>query len=128
MGLVRVTALKDFRNTGLSTTDQTTGYQLGAPSTGTRVYFGMHLTSASLGTTQRILAMSIQSATASGFGSPSTRAQFTMSTVHGAEWATPVGGLSTEHTWWRAVWSLTTAVTTGGIWKGLVYMGFRRNA
>lgn len=125
MALVRITALKDFRNTGLSTTDQTTAYQLGALTTGQKVYAGLHLTSASLGTTARMLVFSIQSATASGFGSPTTRAQFTRSTEHGAEWATPAGGLSTEHSWWRAVWTLSTAASTGGVWKGLVYMGIK---
>lgn len=125
MALVRISALKDFRDTGLSTTDQTTAHQIGALTTGQKMYAGLHLTSASLGTTARMLVMSVQSATASGFGSPSTRAQFVLSTDKGAEWATPVGELSTEHSWWRAVWTLTTAVSTGGVWKGLVYMGIK---
>lgn len=125
MSLVRATALKDFRNTGLSTTDVTTGYQLGALTTGQRFYAGLHLTSASLGTTARMLAMVIQSATASGFGSPVARATFGLSTGQGAEWAAPAGGLSTEHSWWRASWTLSTGVSTGGTWKGLTWMGIK---
>jgi hypothetical protein len=127
MALVRITALKDFRTAaaGLSVTDVSTGYQLGALTTGQKLYAGLHLTSASLGTTARMLAMSVQSATASAFGAPTTRAQFVLSTLQGAEWATPVGGLSTDHSWWRASWTLTTAVSTGGLWKGLVWMGIK---
>lgn len=125
MALVRMSALKDFRDTGLSTTDVTTGHQLGALSSGQKVYAAVHLTSASLGTTARMLVMTVQSATASGFGSPTARASFALSTLAGAEWATPVGGLSTEHSWWRASWALSTAASTGGVWKGLVEVGFK---
>lgn len=125
MALVRVTALKDFRGTALSTTDVSTAHQVGALTTGQKFYAGLHLTSASLGTTARMLLMSVQSATASGFGSPTTRASFSISTSEGAEWATPVGSLSTEITWWRASWTLSTAASTGGTWRGLVYMGIK---
>lgn len=125
MALVRAQALKDFRGTGLSTTDVTTAYQLGALTTGQQAYAAFHLTSASLGTTARVLVMTIQSATASGFGSPSTRFTFGLSTVIGGEWGTPVGALSTEHSWWRAVYTMSTAASTGGAWKGLVWMGIR---
>ncbi len=125
MALVQMSALKDFRATALSTTDNGTAFQMGAPTSGQKLYAGLHLTSASLGTTARMLAMLIQSATASGFGSPATRVTFTRSTVLGAEWGTPVGSLSTEHTWWRAQWTLSTAASTGGTWKGLAWMGFK---
>ena len=99
---------------------------MGQMSSGERMYAALHLTSASLGTTARMLSMIIQSATASGFGSPATRATFTLSTVHDAEWATPVTQSaigSTENLWWRANWTLSTAATTDGTWKGLVYVG-----
>lgn len=125
MALVRVTALKDFRANALSTTDVSTGYQLGALTTGQFIYGGLHLTSASLGTTARVLVPVIQSATASGFGTPVDRITFSRSTAPGAEWGTRAGGLSTEHSWWRLKWTLTTAVSTGGTWKGLAYMGIR---
>ena len=85
MALVRVTALKDFRANALSTTDVSTGHQLGALTTGQFVYGGLHLTSASLGTTARMFDAVIQSATASGFGSPSNRITFLRSTAAGAE-------------------------------------------
>ena len=125
MAMVRLTALKNFQTAGLSTTDVTTGYQLGALTTGQSVYGVFHLTSASLGTTARMFVPVIQSATASGFGSPSARITFSLSTAAGGEWGTPVGGLSTEHSWWRLSWTLTTAVSTGGVWKGLIGMGIK---
>lgn len=124
MALVRLIALKDFTATALSTTAVTTGYQLGALTTQQKVYGALHLTSG-YGTTDRVLAMTIQSATASAFGSPATRITFTRSTAEGAEWGTPVGGLSTEHSWWRASWTMSTTASTGGTWKGLVGVGIR---
>lgn len=125
MALVRGTALKNFLDTALSTTDVSTGYQLGAATTGQKAYGALHLTEATLGTTARVLSMVIQSATASGFGSPANRITFTLSTARGAEYGTPVGALSTEHSWWRASWTLSTAASTGGTWKGLVEMGIK---
>lgn len=125
MALVRAFAVKDFRTNALSTSDATTPYNLGALSSGQSLYAALHLTAATLGTTARMLALTIQSASNSGFGTPATRATFTRSTAIGGEWATPAGGFSTEHKWWRASWTLSTAVTTGGAWKGLVSIGIR---
>lgn len=122
MALIRATPLKDFRATSLSTTDVTTGYQLGALTTGQKAYAALHLTSVSTG---RSLVMIIQSATASGFGSPATRFTFALSSARGSTWGTPVTGLSTEHKWWRGSWTLSTAASTAGTWTGLVYMGIR---
>jgi hypothetical protein len=125
MSLIKAVPLKNFLSNSLSTTAVSTAYEVGAATTGQKAYFGMHLTSASLGTTARVLVMTVQSATASGFGSPTTRATFTLSTQIGGQWGTPVGALSTEHKWWRTSWTLSTAASTGGTWKGLVYMGIR---
>lgn len=126
MALARMTALKDFRVTALSTTAVTTGYQLGALTTGQRLYMAMHLTSASLGTTARMLLMAIQSATASGFGAPTTQGSFLLSSAQGGEVIPPVSNLSTEHSWFRASWTLSTGVSTGGTWKGLVEVGIKQ--
>ena len=125
MALVRVSALKDFRATALSTTDVSTGYQFDGLTTGQKAYAGLHLTSVDGGTTARVISMRLQSATASGFGSPTTQFEFTRSTAVGAEWGTPVGSISTEHTWWRAKYDMSTAASTAGTWKGLVYFGVR---
>lgn len=124
MALVRMAALKNFSGTALSTTAVSTGYNLGALTTQQSAYAALHLTSGFASTT-RMLVMTIQSATASGFGAPSTRFTFSRSTAEGAEWGTPVTNLSTEHKWWRASWTLSTAGTTNGTWAGLVEMGIK---
>lgn len=126
MALIRISVLKDFRATALSTTDVSTGYSLGTSNDATkRLYAGLHLTSASLGTTARMLVMTLQNASSSGFGAITTANTFALSTAQGAEWMPPtaVGSLSTDKPWWRASWALSTAASTGGTWKGLVYMG-----
>lgn len=133
MALIRALVLKDFRASALSSGDASTAYQFGALTSGQQLYAGLHLTSVlgtgagNIGTTVRTLGLTIQSATASGFGSPTTQiATLTRSTVEGAQWATPVGGLSTEHSWFRALWQASTAGSTGAVsWKGLVYMGIK---
>ncbi len=128
MALVRMIPLKDFTATALSSGAVTTGYNLGALTTQQKAYAALHLTSG-YNSTDRTLNMTIQSATASAFGAPSTRFTFTRTTREGAEWGTPVGGLSTEHKWWRAVWTASTggstSTSTSGTWKGLVEMGIR---
>lgn len=124
MALIRATPLKNFLTNRLSTTDVSTGYQLGAVTTGQKVYGALHVTSG-FGSTDRVMVMKIQSATASGFGAPADRITFALSTQHGSSWGTPVGGLSTEHSWWRASWTMSTAASTGGTWKGLVYVSIR---
>lgn len=125
MALVRITALKDFRNTALSTTDVSTGFNLGTTSAvNNKIYAGLHLTSASLGTTARVLAMTLQSASSSGFGAQTAVASFALSTVQGAEWAVPVV-LSTDRPWYRASWVMSTTASTGGTWKGLTWVGIK---
>lgn len=125
MALLRAVPLKDFRTNALSTTAAGTAFSTVAPVAGQSFYGGLHLTCATLGTTARMLVMLIQSASSSGFGAPTTRATFALSTGVGAEWATPVASPSTDQPWWRASWTLSTAVSTGGTWKGLVWMGLR---
>lgn len=124
MALVRITALKDFRATALSTTDVSTGAQLGGLSTGQLLYGALHLTAGSL-TTSRELAVAIQSATSSAFGSPVSRISFTLSTVAGSQWGTPIGNFSTDHSWFRASWTLSTANSTAGTWTGHIWAGIR---
>jgi hypothetical protein len=124
MALVRVAALKDFRTGALSTSDVTTGYQLGPLTAAQKLYAGLHLTVASLGTTARMLAMSIQAASSSGFSVVTTAAQFALSTAQGAEWGVP-SSLSTDLSWFRASWTLSTGTSTGGTWKGIVWAGIK---
>lgn len=131
MAMIRAIALKDFRTNALSTTDNSTAFQLGAVTTGQNVYGAMHLTSA-YGSTDRVISMAIQSATASGFPTPVTRITFSTaspqpaySTVANGSWGQPAGNFSTDHTWWRASWIMSTTASTNGSWKGLVEMGIR---
>lgn len=125
MALVQITALKDFRASALSTTANGTAFSTVPPESGQKFYAGLHLTSVSLGTTNRMFIGTVQAASSSGFASPTTLATFSLSTAVGAEWATPVSSLSTDRPWSRFTWTLSTAVTTGGTWKGLAWMGFR---
>jgi hypothetical protein len=124
MALVGVTALKDFRTNGLSTSDVSTGVQLGPLTATQKLYAGLALTAASLGTTARMLLMSIQAASSSGFGAASTPTQFALSTAQGAEWGVPVP-VSTDLPWFRASWTLSTGSSTGGSWKGIVFAGIK---
>lgn len=124
MALVRVTSLKDFQATALSTTDVTTAYQLGALTTGQKIYGVLHLTSG-YSSTARVAVFTIQTATASAFGSPTTQISFSRSTAQGAEWGTPIGSISTEHTWFRGRWVMTTTASTAGTWKGVLETGVR---
>jgi hypothetical protein len=124
MALIRATALKDFRVNPLTTTDVSTGYQVGQVGAGQKLYGGFHLTQASTG---RPLVMSVQGATASGFGSPTTIFNFALSSARGSTWGScSTGGLaSTELKWWRLSWSLSTAASTAGSWNGIGYIGIR---
>ena len=124
MPLVRASPLKDFRATALSTTDNSTAYALGTPlATGEKLYGALHLTAVS---TARVLVMKIQSATASGFATPTDRITFTLTSEVGSTWGAPLSNVSTNAGWWRASWTLSTVgLTTGGTWKGLVWTGIR---
>ncbi len=122
MALVRVTPIKDFRATALSTTDLSTGYQLGALTTGQKLYGGLHLMQAA--STARPLVMTVQGATSSAFGSLTTALAFTLSSAIGGELLN-VGALSTELKWWRLRWLLATTASTAGSVKGLGYLGIR---
>lgn len=129
MALVRAIPLMDFRATALSTTGVSTGYSF-PPSTSTGatqaqlVYGGLHLSSGFASTT-RIMSMVIQSASSSGFTAATARITFTLSTATpNAQWGTPAAQ-STDQPWWRASWTLSTATTTSGTWKGLVHFGQR---
>jgi hypothetical protein len=123
MSLVRVVPLKEFLTSALSTTANGTAFQAGPLSTGQRLYAGLHLTSVSTG---RALAVKVQSATSSSFGSPTDQFTFALSSARGSTWGTPLSNLSTDHAWFRASWTLSTAGgSTAGSWTGLVYMGVK---
>ena len=123
MALVRAVPLVDFRSAAKSTTDVSTGYNVGAAVAGQLVYGSLHLTSG-FNSTARVMSMAIQSASSSGFGAAVTRISFTLSTAQGGQWGTP-GTPSTDHQWWRTSWTMSTAASTGGTWKAFVSMGLK---
>ena len=125
-GLVRAIPLKNFLVTAISTTANGTAFDLGQVSSSQSLYGALHLMTAA--STARALSMTIQSATSSGFTTPTTRITFTLSSARGSTWALPVSGLSTDPKFWRAAWTLSTAISTEGAPTGLVWMGIENTA
>lgn len=125
MALVRAIPLVNALTAALSTSDVSTGYNF-APSTVSpqKVYAALHLSSGFI-TTGRMLSIVIQSASSSGFpAGVANRVTFTLSTVQGAQWGTPAA-VSTDQPWWRASWTMSTALSTGGTWKFLTHFGLK---
>ncbi len=123
--IVRVTPLKDFRATALSTSQSGTIFDLGGVAAGEKLYAALHLTQG-FASTARVLAANVQSASSSGMTGAANRATFALSTVAGSSWAPPASGFSSDHRFWRSDFAMSTAAgSTGGSWKGLVEMGIR---
>lgn len=121
--IIRVAALKDFRATGLSTTQSGTAFDLGARLSTEKLHAFMHLTQIS---TARVLVAKVQSATSSGFTSPADRVTFLLTSEIGSTGPAPPTAFSTDHRFWRANFTLSTVgLTTGGSWKGLMEMGLQ---
>lgn len=121
--LIRAVPLKDFLASALSTTAVGTAYSTVAPESGQRVFAGFHLTSASAASTARVLVVSVQSASSSGFTSPTAEITFALTSSEGSTWsyATP----STDRQWRRALLTMSTAASTANTWKGLVWGGIK---
>lgn len=124
--ITRVTALKDFLATALSTSQNGTAFDLGGVASGEKLYSALHLTQG-FNSTARVLVAKVQSASSSGFAAPADRATFALSTAVGSSWAPPASGFSTDHRFWRSDFTMSTGPSnsTGGSWKGLVEMGIR---
>lgn len=120
MAIVRAVALKNFLDTALSTTAAGTAYSTVAPTSTQTVYGVMHLTAVSTG---RSWVALIQSASSSGFGSPTSEFSFALTSAVGSTWKTATA--STDRAWRRASWTLSTASSTGGTWNGLIWVGIR---
>jgi len=121
MAIVRVAALKDFRTNALSTSYVSTGYNLGPLTAAQRLVGFFHLTCSSTG---RTLVATIQDSSSSGFTTLSTAFTFGLSSEIGSTWPAPVA-MSTDRQWFRATWTMSTAASTGGSWKGLMGMGIQ---
>lgn len=131
MSVVRVTCIHDFRANALSTSQATTAYNLGGVGPGESVYGGFHLT-AGYDSADRLLVGTLQAASCSGFIGASVNAiAFTCSTAFsgapGSTWGSATTGTvaSTDRVWWRGSYVMSTAITTGGTWRGLLEMGIR---
>lgn len=126
MALIRVTPLKDFLDTALSTTQNTAAanYSTALPNAGESGYYLMHLTSVGAGTTTRLLVATVQAASSSGFAAITTEATFSRTSSEGSTWVT-LTAPSTDRPWRRAVLTMSTAASTANSWKGLVGFGFR---
>lgn len=90
--------------TARTSTGTGTGVQLGAVSTGKRLYAALHVLSAS-GTTPSITAR-IESDDNSGFTTPTTQLTFTAATAAGGEALRTTGSAITD-TWWRVAWTIS---------------------
>jgi hypothetical protein len=122
--LIRATPLKDFLTTALSTTAIGTAYSTIAPEAGQRVYAGWHLTSASAASTARVLVVTVQSASSSGFAAATTEISFALTSSEGSSWGSAVSP-STDRPWRRALLTMSTAASTANTWKGLVWTGIK---
>jgi hypothetical protein len=92
----------------ISATTNGTAVNLGAVSTGQLAYFGIHVFSL---TGDRTVTLKLQSATSSGFSSPSDRV--TLSTITAAGSGFGSSNTTTAHAWWRVV--ATLGGTTGSV-------------
>lgn len=123
MALIRVSSLKDFRGTALSTSGFTpaASYSTQPPDAGESLYAGLHLTAVSTG---RTFVGTVQSASSSGFGALTTEITFALTSAVGSTWQT-LATPSTDRPWRRLAWVLSTASSTAGTWTGLGWIGFR---
>lgn len=121
MALVRAVALKDFRDTALSTSANGTAYSTVPPASGERLFAALHLTGVSTG---RTFVGKVQSASSSGFGSATDEITFSLTSERGSTWKT-LASPSTDRSWRRFSWTLSTAASTAGTWTGLAWIGFR---
>ena len=93
-GTILVDATKTLTGTG-------TAFNLGAVSATQRVYASLHVFAASAGDT---LDVTVQSDSAQGFPSPTTRLTFAQKAAIGAEWVSAAGAIT--DTWWRIAWTI----------------------
>lgn len=123
MALVRAIPLLDFLSTARSTTASGTAVSTEAPVLGQTLVGALHLTCGSA-TTSRVLAASVQSASSSGFGSLTTELTFTLTSSEGSDYQS-LASPSTDRPWRRARLVMSTAASTAGSWKGLIWMGLK---
>lgn len=121
MPLVRVTPLKDFLASALSTTAAGTAHSTVFPDSGESLYAALHLTGVSTG---RTFIGTVQAASSSGFAPLTTEITFSLTSERGSTWQR-LAAPSTDRQWRRFNWTLSTAASTAGSWNGLAWVGFR---
>ena len=124
--LVRAIPLKSFLDTALSTTAATAAasYTTQPPDAGYAIYAGVHLTSVGAGTTTRLLVVTVQAASSSGFSPLTTEFTFALTSSEGSTWQRSTAG-STDRPWRRALLTMSTTASTANSWKGHVWWGAR---
>ena len=106
--ILRAIALKDARETALTSCGSGTIYDIGAVYTGVKAYAGLHILSSSTGG----LKVRLQNSSSSGGGGMTDVFAFTCSAQRTAQWLTPLttGTLSsTFQRFWRSVHEMTTS-------------------
>lgn len=102
-GAGALTSGKILHNGTSSTSAVGTGYEMGSPTSSQRWSAALHVLSITGGGS---LTVDVQSDTASGFPSTTSRGSFAAVTAPGAEIITALGYGGAD-TWWRTTWSLT---------------------
>lgn len=123
MALVRAVPLLSFLDTARSTSHAGTAYSTELPTSAQALYAGWHLTSALATSTSRVIVVTVQSASSSGFGTLTTEISFSLTSGEGSSWAR-YASPSTDQPWRRANLVMTTAASTDNTWKGIVWAGF----
>ena len=123
MAIVRAIPLKDATATALTSCGVGTAFDLGAVTAGESLYAGLHLLSSSTGA----ITFRIQGSSSSGFGVGkfTSHVSFSAQSSIGGQWATPVSTgtiTSTEQSFWRTEWTLTTS---GDTYKALPWMSIQ---
>lgn len=111
-GVIARGALLHSSTTSETTSSTATAVQLGAVTSGQRMYASLHVISGTGGT----LTVKVQSDNASNFPSATDRITFTATTGRTYEWSSVAGAVTDDY--WRAQWTIT-----GGTWLFAVTAG-----
>lgn len=109
-------SLTNTLSTSVALVTNGTAYQYAAVSTCEALYAGFHMTALTTGTGVSVTAV-IQSASSSGFATPSARASFSAQSCKASQWFAPIdyNSLSTNHTYWRVQYTLSTGATANAL-------------
>lgn len=129
--VAKAIALKDFTQTALSSgTNNGTIFSFNPVTTCQALYAGLHVTALSTAIGTAISAL-IQSASSSGAGftaAATNRITFSVLSCKDGVWATPIpaSGLSTDETFWRVQFTLSTGTSTGASANGVAWMAIQQ--